>query len=61
MNSGGTSPPHATAIGGTWVHAPPQKSWKTGGSCSASSPLPFPPGSENPRHLQKIEKHTNGS
>jgi len=38
-------------------HAPPQKIQKTGGSCSASSPLPFPAVSEGHRHLQK-NKHT---
>jgi hypothetical protein len=43
MNSGGVSPPRAAA----------QKTWKPGGSGSASSPLPFPAGGEGLHHLQK--------
>jgi len=50
-NSGSASLPRAAATGGVWVHAPPQKIPGTGGSCSTSSPLPFPAGGDGHRHL----------
>jgi hypothetical protein len=39
--------PRATVTGGAWVHAPPHKTWKPGGSGSVSSPLPFSAGGDN--------------
>jgi hypothetical protein len=52
--------------GGVSSHAPPplaareptrrRKHWKTAGSVSASSPLPFLAGGDNHRHLQKKKK-----
>jgi hypothetical protein len=38
--TGGASPPRATATGGAWVHAPPHKTPEKQGSATASSPLP---------------------
>jgi hypothetical protein len=52
------SSPRAAAAGGAWVHAPPQrKSKRIGGSGTVSSPIPFPVGGEDHRHLQQ-EKNT---
>jgi hypothetical protein len=57
-SSGSVSSPRAAAAGGAWVHAPPQrKSKRIGGSGTVSSPIPFPVGGEDHRHLQQ-EKNT---
>jgi hypothetical protein len=47
MNSGGASSHAPPSLAVAWVHAPPHKTWKPGGSGSVSSPLPFSAGGDN--------------
>jgi len=60
-NSGGASSHAPQSLAARGFTRRRTKTWKPGGSGSVSSPLPFPAGGEDPRHLQTQENATNGS